>query len=320
MGLTFPGRPQPARGLTMSARRQPGVAALPPGVPRRLPVVAALVGVLALAGCGATQKTPLQAVITAAKTTLAQTAESNTTLTHATAFGGGPTAVAARAAFAFPRGIGYEQLDLPASGNEPAAPGYLTFTPTTAYFLPRPTGALPKGKTWVSIPLGGSALVRAKFPRLIEQLEGLSPQLLLSELATGSTAASSSGARVVNHVPLTEYVVSVDLRRVLAAAKGPSAAAIHAAVERELAALGSNSSAGRPASVRLTALVNGPGLVTAVTGPIPGSGLGTEAVSFSSFAVKLPTSPPPSALVTSVTALPSAAQAPFAPWAAQPAS
>ena len=288
-------------------------------VTRWLTVIVALAGVLALAGCGASQKTPVETVITAAKDTLAGNAESTATLEHATAFGGGSTSVVAQAAFAFPRGVGYERVDLPASGSQPAASGYLTFTPTTVYFEPRPTSALPKGKTWVSIPLDGSASVSARFPRLIEQLQGLSPQLLLFELASGSTAASKSGTRVVNHVPLTSYVVTVDLRRVLAAAKGPTAAALHSAVEKELTALGTAPAADKPASVHLGVLVNGPGLVDGVTGPIPGSGLGTAAVSFSSFAVKIPTSRSPAGQVVSVTALPSAARAPFAPWAAEPA-
>jgi hypothetical protein len=315
-GADRPDDPTRSRTLRWSpagSRPLVGAAACPLGAPRRCLLVGALVGVLALAGCGGSQNA-LQTVVSAAKTTLGRSVESSTTLANATAFGGGRTSVVARAAFAFPTGIGYEGVDLPASGTQPAGPVYLAFTPTTVYLQPRAPGVLPKGRSWFTVRLADSRSVSAAFPSLIEQLQGLSPQLLLAELAWGSKTAKGSGARVVNHVPLTQYVATVDLRRVLSAATGPSAAAVRLAVEKELAALGSVD-ARRPALVRLTVGINGPGLVTMVRGTVPGSGLGTVAVSFSDFAVKVPKNLPGSAQVAEVTALPPAARGPFAPWA-----
>ena len=139
----------------------------------------------------------------------------------------------------FSAGLGYAAVDLSAVTHLHPGVEYLVFLPTLVYLMPiagRAAG-LPPGRTWVSIPLAPSPRVGAAFPRLAEQLEGLNAELLLDEIAWGAAGARHIGEPVIDHLPLSEYLVTVDLRRAAAAAAGPSAAAMRSAISEELAAL-----------------------------------------------------------------------------------
>ena len=72
----------------------------------------------------------------------------------------------------------------------------------------------------------------ARTPRLAEVLEGLNPQFVLEQVAVGAVSASSLGGRVINHVPFTEYRVSVDLERARAALSREFGGAMSAAAAR----------------------------------------------------------------------------------------
>ena len=103
----------------------------------------------------------------------------------------------------------------------------------------------------------------------------MNPQLLLEEIATGAVAAASSGHRVVNHVPFTEYVVSVDLARALEAAG--TTGAFRTAMQQQLRAPRPRGTRAR-ALVRIVAGVDGAGRLAQLQASLPGSKLGDGSV------------------------------------------
>jgi hypothetical protein len=257
---------------------------------RQLPpaILAAACALVALAGCGSSAN-PLHAVHSAATHTLSQTAQSTLTLTHARLFGGTPGTILGRAQYSFPKGLGYAALQVPARG--PRAPGtaYLVFLPLQLWSKPVVSRALPAGDLWISATFTDARPVGPRPPSLALSLESMNPQLLLEEIATGAVAASSSGHRVINHVPFTEYVVSVDLERAIAATK---AGAIRTAMRQELSAL--RAERGTPAGslVRITAGVDGTGRITQLQATLPGSKLGTVRIALLQFGSTIPLSLP----------------------------
>ena len=166
---------------------------------------------------------------------------------------------------------------------------YLDFLPAAAYVAPsrhRP-GRFP-GKSWISVALGAR---RGDAWDAGGALAGLAPELLLDEIAWGARSASPAGSSVVGHVPMSRYLVSVDLAKALRAARRAGRPALAAAIVDEL-------HASRSGRVELEAWVNGPGYVGKIKGPVPGSGLGTPAFAFSSFTAKFtPSQLPASATV-----------------------
>ena len=115
---------------------------------------------------------------------------------------------------------------------------------------------------------------------LAAQVEGLAPELALSEIAWGGTHATHVGRRVVGHLPLDEYRVTVDLERALARAKRAGRPAVAAAIASELQRGGARR-------VPVTIWVNGPGYVAQLEKAAPGTGLGTTSYSFSGFAAEV---------------------------------
>jgi hypothetical protein len=165
---------------------------------------------------------------------------------------------------------------------------------------PRPAGALPAGKAWISAPLAGSAAGRL----LAAQAEGLAPMLPLRELASGARSASSVGVRVIEGVPLHEYRVSVDLTRALSAARRSRSAGIAGAIRQELDA----SPSGR---VPILVWVSGPGYVAKIQSQVPGSGLGTASIWFLSYSRPYTGTLPPGSQVASLASL---ARSGRSPW------
>jgi hypothetical protein len=117
----------------------------------------------------------------------------------------------------------------------------------------------------------------------------MNPQLLLEEIATGAVAASSSGQRVVDHVPLTEYVVSVDLVRALAAAE---TGALRTAMQQELSALRAGRGTHASSLVRIVARVDGAGRLAQLQASLPGSKLGRVQIALWKFGSTIPLSLP----------------------------
>jgi hypothetical protein len=128
---------------------------------------------------------------------------------------------------------------------------------------------------WISIPPAGTGSPGVGDP-LLAQLEGLSPELALDEIAWGARSASSLGSRTLNHVPMKEYRVSVDLAKALAGAKRSRRPAIEAAIEAELRAAPS----GRKS---VEVWVTGPGHVGRIDTTPSGTGLGKASFQFTSF-------------------------------------
>ena len=150
--------------------------------------------------------------------------------------------------------------------------------------------ALPEGDLWVSAKFTDSRSAGSTTPSLALVLESMNPQLLLEEIATGAVAASSSGHRVINHVPFTEYVVSVDLARALAAAA--RAGALRTAMQQELSALRASRGTHAGSLVRIVARVDGAGRIAQLQASLPGSKLGTVQIALWKFGSTIPLSLP----------------------------
>jgi len=248
-------------------------------------IVAAGSVLLALAGCAGSAD-PLQAVRSAATNTLALTAQSTLALQGAQLFGETPTIVG-RGEFSFPKGLGYEGLQLPSHGRRAAGTAYLVFLPARVWIRPVSSAALPAGDLWISTRLTGQQSGGAPTQAVALVLEGTNPQLLLEEIATGATAASRSGNRVVDHVPYTEYSVSVDLAKALAAtsATGP----LRTAMRQQLAAL---RAVGAGSRIRVVARVDGAERLAQLEFSLPGSKLGTIQIGLWKFGSAIPLSLP----------------------------
>ena len=150
--------------------------------------------------------------------------------------------------------------------------------------------ALPEGHLWISATFTDARSAGSTTPSLALALESMNPQLLLEEIATGAVAASSSGHRVINHVPFTEYVVSVDLARALAAAR--TTGALRAAMRQELSALRAGRGTHAGSRVRIVAGVDGAGRIAQLQASLPGSKLGTVQIALWKFGSTIPLSLP----------------------------
>ena len=242
------------------------------------------VAAVALCGCG-TSPDPLHEVVGAAKKTLAlSTVSYNVTLDGPRLFGPSSDVPGGRAAYDFPAGLGYEALTVKRrDGGKRTL--YLDFLPAAVYVAPWPTpaGLLPAGKIWIAVAFAGPA-AQANRP-LAPQLVGLAPELPLEEIAWGARAASHVGTRVVRHVPMEEYRVSVDLAKALSAAKRARRVAVAAAIASELRAA-------RSGELSIAVWVTGAGHIARIDATVPGSGLGTVSLSFSSFHARFNRNPP----------------------------
>ena len=258
---------------------------------RQLPlsILAAMFALVALAGCGGNAN-PLNTVRSAATNTLSLTAQSTLTLTGAQLFGGTPGTILGRGEFSFPKGLGYEALQVPALGGQASGTAYLVFLPQQLWSKPVANSALPEGHLWISAKFTDSRSAGSTTPSLALALESMHPQLLLEEIATGAVAASSSGQRVIDHVPFTEYVVSVDLARALAT-PGKNRA-LRTAMQQELSALRAGRSPHGGSLVRIVARVDGAGRLAQLRASLPGSKLGTVEIALWKFGSTIPLSLP----------------------------
>ncbi len=263
----------------------------------RLPLslLAVVATTFALGGCGGGSSDALPAVAGATKTTMAQPLVSDLTLHGVKLLGTVRSTVIGRGAFAFDTGVGYERIDLPGERVKGTGPReYFDLLPTAFYFgRATATGTLVpyNGKSWVAPAVVGPASVDSVVPRFVLQVEALGPQLLLDELEWGAAAAAQMGTQVVNHVPLAEYRVSVNLKQALSKATG----AIQAAIEDELAANGAST-------VSILVWVDGPGHVAKLQATVPGSGLGTVTMALSNFGVKITAGLPAESTLLHITA------------------
>jgi len=280
---------------------------------RQLPpsMLAATFVLVALAGCGGNAN-PLHAVRSAATNTLSLTAQSTLTLTGARLFGGTPGTIVGRAEFSFPKGLGYQALQVPALGRRAAGTAYLVFLPQQLWSKPVVNSALPEGHLWISAKFTDSRSAGSTTPSLALALESMNPQLLLEEIATGAVAASSSGHRVVNHVPFTEYVVSVDLAQALAAAG--KTGAFRAAMQQELSALRAGRGTDAGSLVRIVAGVDGTGRLAQLQASLPGSKLGTIQIGLWKFGSTIPLSLPLASETADLASLPRSHGASTARW------
>jgi hypothetical protein len=270
------------------------------------------VAVLALVGCG-TSGDALDSVSGAAVRTLSQVADSTLTVRSARALGAGKGAAGGVGEFDLATGFGYERLTAPSTVRSGAENVFLVFTPALFYVQPA-SGAvsdLPRGKMWLS----GSWRVQGSehgLSLMVSALESLDPQLLLDEVAWGALNATDLGQHVLNHVPLTEYRVTVDLGRVLsAAARSPG---VSDAVTRELASSTASGRGGTRGAALVSIWIDGAGLIERIAARLPSVGLGGAVVSFTDFGPKIVDTVPPAAEVVRIQTLPSATKGTVLPW------
>jgi hypothetical protein len=276
-------------------------------------VLLAVVAV-ALCGCGA-GRDPLNQAVSAARKTLALSGVNyDLTLGGPRLFGRTPTLARGRAVYDFRAGLGYEKLVFQRAQDRAPRNLYLDFLPTKFLFAPStPPSGVQVGTTWISVPLTGPQAARTS-PGLVAQIEGLTPELALDEIAWGARAASFGGQRVVNHVPMDEYSVSVDLARALAEARKARKGAIAAAIESQIAASHASGPRGRPGYLTINLWVNGPGYVAGLEGTVPGSGLGKTSFSLSHFGVKVPRNLPLASQTVPLASLSGPGESLRSPW------
>jgi hypothetical protein len=268
---------------------------------RELPfsILAAGFALLTFAGCGGSAD-PLPAVRSAAANTLALTAQSTLTLTGARVLGETSTIVG-RGEFSFPKGLGYQALQVPARGRRASGTAYLVFLPTRLWIRPASSAALPEGDLWVSTRLTGPRATGSTTPSLAFVVEGMNPQLLLEEIATGAIAAASSGHRVVDHVPYTEYDVSVDLARAVDSTS--KSGALRIAMQQQLAALRAVRGPGAGSRIRIVARVDGSERLAQLQFSLPGSKLGKVQIELWKFGSAIPLSLPLSSQTVDIASL-----------------
>jgi hypothetical protein len=251
-------------------------------------IVAACLLLTALAGCGGSAD-PLPAVRRAATNTLGLTAQSTLTLTGSQLFG--KTAeIVGRGEFSFPRGLGYGALQLPAQRQRSAGTAYLVFLPTNLWIRPVSRAGLPEGDLWLSAKLTNLRSAGSTMRSLALVAEGMNPQLLLEEIATGAVAATSSGHRVVDHVPFAEYAVTIDLARALEQTR--KTGAIRIAMQQQLAALRAMRGPSGSSRVRIVARIDGAERLAQLQFSLPGSKLGTVKIGLWKFGSAIPLSLP----------------------------
>ncbi len=262
------------------------------GATRFGPLVLA-VSALALSACGSASDPAGTAVGAAHKTAALSWVRYQIRFTGSHLFPPATAVTGARGAFDFRTGVNYAFIGVRRRAGDSA--NVFVDSSAKAFAVapsPAPVGLLPAGKSWISAPFPG----RQDAGPLVAQVEGLGPLLALDEIKWGTQTAASLGTRAVGHVPMSEYAVSVDLTQAHSAAISHGDTAVAAAIERELR----SSRSGR---LKIDVWVNGPGYVAKMSGPVPGSGLGTTSLTFSSYMEPYGGSFPPPSEITSLASL-----------------
>lgn len=220
-------------------------------------------------------------VRSAADKTLATSAKLLIDLRGAHDFGSSRAPVASLGQFDFSRARGEEKIDLGEVGRAEPGNEQAMFLDGRVYLQPRsPTGAvLPKGKQWELAVLSGSDAVSTNFPSFVLQAEAINPQFLLSELATGTVAATQGSSATVGNQRATRYQATIDLTSSLQAMTSSATAAFAQAVRTELAA----DSTGLPVTIDLA--IDGAGRVVEMRTSPPGADEGVARMRMCCFGV-----------------------------------
>jgi hypothetical protein len=274
-----------------------------------------LLAVLLVSGCGQPGN-PLARVTEAASRTLAGTAGFDLTLNGWSAFGVPRGQLVGRGVSDFRAALTYEALDVNEVAHLPAYTMYFVFLGKTVLLQPSPApaGLLPAGKFWISVEPSRPAELTPTNPNLAAQLQGLTPSLALHELRWGTERASPSGQQVVDHVPLAEYRVQIDLAKSLAAARAAGNTALVAAIAEQILALRARSPNAHDTRLEMQVWIDGPGYVAQLETRVPGSGLGTAFFSLSGFSQRVARSIPAAAAVVPFDALRRSGRAVPSPW------
>jgi hypothetical protein len=240
-------------------------------------VLVAVVVLAGLSGCGGSPD-PVTSVSTAANASLDHTFLITLTLTGAEQLrSNSQQTLRGAGAFDKRHGRGFTQIALPKTlDQQPASQVYLFYFPRTIFLHPSPETAIPRGKRLISVTL--TSPQKPATNRFIAQAMSVNPVLLLDEIATGATAATKTGTEVVLHVPLTNYRVTVNLRRALARVSGPYARAERIAIRQQLKALRQGRS-----SVDFNVRTDGAGFVRRLETTVPGSNLGRITLTLSGY-------------------------------------
>jgi hypothetical protein len=249
----------------------------------------------------------LGSVTGAAKTSLGHTFIGSVTLAGADALGAKPSqTLTAKGLFDAKRGVAFERVDLPGPLDRNKVPPRdgLIFVPGKLYLAPAAQERLPRGRSEIIVPLAASASAR-----FVTQAMALNPVLLLDEIVAGGTSAEKTGSEVIVHVPYTDYLVTVDLRRALGRLDGLSARAERVAIRRELAALGGRR------TVQIAVRTDGAGFVRLLHTTVPGANLGRLTFDLHAYGIGYtPNYPTPAQTVTLASLAGAWGWSPHWPW------
>jgi hypothetical protein len=266
--------------------------------------VAAALGTLLLAGCGAgassaptfrssTTIAPpsakdLAAVVAASKSTLGTSATVSFELEAAQVFGAAGKPVRGSGSFDFVSSRGQALL------SQQTGPESVIFLPASV-FVDQAGGAalLPAGKEWISAGLTEQSLA-TNFPQFVTQVESLNPGLILSEIQWGAVSAAPTSPQA------GQYSVEVDLVRAKSRASGPSAGAFGRAIGYQLTEM-----SGAAVATRLTVdvAIDGRGRVSVLRSSPPGAGMGTVTLSLSRYGSPVSVVQPARAQVVDISSL-----------------
>jgi hypothetical protein len=239
-------------------------------------------------------------VLAATARTMALRAAFTMGFAHSTPTVGSSTPRGALGLADFSRPSGTMTLDLPGG---PSDREQMVFLPGTIFIRP-PASSRPlqPGRPWIFANFADIAKFNVAFPPYIVQTEFVNPALVLSELAWGTTAATSLGTTMFEGSPSHHYRSTVNLSQALAHATGPAAAVFTQAITSEITATG-GSVFGSAVLLHVDTWVDASGRLIGARVTPPGAGIGTVTLALDHFGSSVVANKPPRARVVDIAAM-----------------
>jgi hypothetical protein len=239
-------------------------------------------------------------VLQATARTLAQRAAFTMAFAHSTPTVGSSTPKGAHGFADFTLPSGTVTLELPGGSSDREQ---MIFLPGTIFIKP-PSSSRPlrPGRPWIFANFADIAKYKVAFPPYIVQTELVNPALVLSELAWGTTAATSSGLTSFHGSRARHYRATVNLSRALAHATGPAAAEFTQTIDAQITASGGNAFSS-PVSLHIDAWIDASGRVIGARVTPPGAGIGTVTLALDNFGSEVTANKPPRAKVIDIAAM-----------------
>ncbi len=243
---------------------------------------------------------PAAVVLAATTRTLALRAAFTMAFAHSTPTVGSSTPRGALGLADFSRPSGTITLELPGG---PSDREEMIFLPGTIFIRP-PASSRPlqPGRPWIFANFADIAKYKVAFPPYIVQTEFVNPALVLSELAWGTTTATSNGTAAFEGSLCRHYRATVNLSRALADATGPAAAVFTQTITSEITASG-GSVLGPAVLLHIDTWVDASGRVVGARVTPPGAGIGTVTLALDHFGSSVVADKPPRAKVVDIAAM-----------------